>query len=284
MIGLLAHSEKADARELVATLCSELDARGADYELEAHTASLVGRESTLNEYELATRCELLVIMGGDGTILRAVHRVREQLRPVFGINIGSLGFLTCLGPSEVFRAVESILTNDFILSKRHLLLVELIAVDRTTRSFYALNDVVLTGGEPSRLVRIHVEVDGETLTDYNADGLIIATPTGSTAYSLSAGGPILLPSSGVTVVTPICPHVLTNRTVVVGDESVLEARLAVPDQLVFMTVDGQASVEMKPDELLRVTKSSRCLPLAMLPERPFTDVLRQKLKWSGSNV
>jgi NAD+ kinase len=284
MIGLLAHSEKADARELVATLCAELDARGADYELEAHTASLVGRESALDEYELATRCELLVIMGGDGTILRAVHRVREQLRPVFGINIGSLGFLTCLGPREVRRAVESILAQDFLLSKRHLLLVELIASDGTTREYFALNDVVLTGGEPSRLVRIHVEVDGETLTDYNADGLIIATPTGSTAYSLSAGGPILLPSSGVTVVTPICPHVLTNRTVVVGDKSTLEARLVVPDQLVFMTVDGQASVEMKADEVLRVTKSSRCLPLAMLPERPFTEVLRQKLKWSGSNV
>ncbi len=284
MIGLLAHSEKADARELVSALCAELDARGASYELEAHTASLVGQESSLDEYELATRCELLVIMGGDGTILRAVHRVREQLRPVFGINIGSLGFLTCLGPQEVCRAVESILTQDFLLSNRHLLLVELIGEGGATRSFYALNDVVLTGGEPSRLVRIHVEVDGETLTDYNADGLIIATPTGSTAYSLSAGGPILLPSSGVTVVTPICPHVLTNRTVVVGDDSILEARLAVPEQLVFMTVDGQASVEMKADEVLRVTKSERCLPLAMLPERPFTDVLRQKLKWSGSNV
>ncbi len=284
MIGLLAHSEKADARELVSALCAELDARSADYLLESHTARLIDRESDLDEYELARRSELLVVMGGDGTILRMAHRVQDQLRPIFGINIGSLGFLTCLGPQEVARAVEAILTSDFQLSRRHLLRVEIINPGGDVRTFHALNDVVMTGGAPSKLIRIHVEIDGETLTDYNADGLIIATPTGSTAYSLSAGGPILLPDSGVTIITPICPHVLTNRTVVVSDESCLEARRVVGDQQIFVTVDGQASIEMGEADVIRVTKSERVLPLAMLPERPFTEVIRQKLKWSGSNV
>ncbi|MGC1481705.1 MAG: NAD(+)/NADH kinase [Chthoniobacterales bacterium] len=284
MIGLLAHSEKANARELVATLCAELDARSAPYLLESHTADLIDRTSDLDEYELAKLCDLLVVMGGDGTILRMVHRVRDQLRPIFGINIGSLGFLTCLGPQEASRAVEAILANDFLLSRRHLLKVDVVRPGADSQTFFALNDVVITGGEPSRLVRIHVDIDGETLTDYNADGLIIATPTGSTAYSLSAGGPILLPSSGVTVVTPICPHVLTNRTVVVKDTSRLEASLVVEDQQVFVTIDGQASVELNAADVIHVTKSDRVLPLAMLPERPFTEVLRQKLKWSGSNV
>ncbi len=284
MIGLLAHSEKADARELVSSLCAELDARSAEYLLESHTAGLIDRESDLDEYELARRSDLLVVMGGDGTILRMAHRVQDQLRPIFGINIGSLGFLTCLGPQEVSRAVDSILTSDFQLSHRHLLRVEIIGPDGHASTYHALNDVVMTGGAPSKLVRIHVEIDGETLTDYNADGLIIATPTGSTAYSLSAGGPILLPDSGVTIITPICPHVLTNRTVVVSDESCLEARMVVSEQQIFVTIDGQESVEMGAADVIRVTKSERVLPLAMLPERPFTEVIRQKLKWSGSNV
>lgn len=284
MIGLLAHSEKADARELVAALCAELDARSAEYLLESHTAGLIDRSSDLDEYELARRSELLVVMGGDGTILRMAHRVQDQLRPIFGINIGSLGFLTCLGPREVSRAVDSILTNDFELSRRHLLRLEILGPNGDARTFHALNDVVMTGGAPSKLVRIHVEIDGETLTDYNADGLIIATPTGSTAYSLSAGGPILLPDSGVTIITPICPHVLTNRTVVVSDNSCLEARPVVGSQQIIVTIDGQESVEMGEADVIRVTKSERVLPLAMLPERPFTEVIRQKLKWSGSNV
>jgi NAD+ kinase len=284
MIGLIAHSKKADAHALVSEFCGELDRRGAEYVLEQHTASLVGRVSTLDEVATASRSELLVVMGGDGTILRVVHRLGAMLRPIFGINLGSLGFLTCLGPAEVARAVDAILSGDFVLSPRHLLSVELLNGRGPAQTHYALNDVVIGRGERSQLVRIDVRIDGELLTGYNADGLIVATPTGSTAYSLSAGGPILLPDSGVFVVTPICPHVLTNRSTVVSDHSIIEACVAVPGHEVFFTVDGQAGVEMRTGDVLRISKSPRSAPLAMLPERPFTEVLRQKLKWSGSNV
>ncbi len=284
MIGLIAHSEKADARALVTALRAEFDRRGAEYVMEKSTAALVGEVSGFDEVQVAERSDLLVVLGGDGTILRVVHRLGGKLRPIFGINLGSLGFLTCLGPGEVERAVDLIVSGDFLLSPRALLKVELVRDRRSAGEFWALNDVVISRGERSNLVKIDVRIDGDVLTNFNADGLIVSTPTGSTAYSLSAGGPILMPDTGVFVITPICPHVLTNRSTVVGAQSVIEARLTVPDQQVFINVDGEASVGMRLGDVLRISQSDRVLPLAMLPERPFSRVLRQKLKWSGSNV
>jgi len=284
MIGLIAHSEKADARELVAALRAELDRRGAEYVMERSTAALVGEVSDLDEVQTAERSDLLVVMGGDGTILRVVHRVGDRLRTVFGINLGSLGFLTCLGPDEAERAVEAIVSGDYLVSKRAMLKVELIREGAALRELIGLNDVVISRGERSKLVKIDVRIDGHVLTNYYADGLIISTPTGSTAYSLSAGGPILMPETGVFVITPICPHVLTNRSTVVSAQSIAEVRLTVPGQEVFINVDGEASMAMHVGDVLRISQSGRVLPLAMLPERPFSEVLRQKLKWSGSNV
>ncbi len=284
MIGLIAHSEKADARQLVAALRDELRRRQADHVMERATAALVGEDSALDEAQVAGRSDLIVVLGGDGTILRVVHRLGATLRPIFGINIGSLGFLTCLGPNEISRAADAIVARDFQLSRRALLKVELVPHRAPPLVFYALNDAVLSRGERSRLVKIDVRIDGVPLTNFNADGLIVATPTGSTAYSLSAGGPILLPDTGVFVITPVCPHVLTNRSTVVSDQSTVELRLTVPGQEVFLTVDGQDSLEMRLHDVLRISQSDRVLPLAMLPERPFPKVLRQKLKWSGSNV
>ena len=285
MIGLIAHSEKADAGQFVTALRAELDLRGIRYVMERTTAALVGEESDLDEVQTAGQSDLLVVMGGDGTILRVVHRVGEMLRPIFGINLGSLGFLTCLGPNEVTRAVEVIASGEFQLSRRALLKVELLRAHHgPTETFFGLNDVVISRGERSKLVKIDVRIDGAVLTNFNADGLIVSTPTGSTAYSLSAGGPILLPDTGVFVITPICPHVLTNRSTVVSDHSIVEARLTVPGQEVFINVDGESYVEMHLGDVLRISQSDRVLPLVMLPERPFSKVLRQKLKWSGSNV
>ena len=284
MIGLIAHSEKADARQLVTALRAELDRHGEKYVMERATAELVGETSPLDELGAAALSDLLVVMGGDGTILRVAHRLGQGLRPVFGINLGSLGFLTCAGPNEITRAVEAITKKEYHLSRRALLKVELVKHGAIPQEFFGLNDVVISRGQHSKLVKIDVRIDGSVLTNYYADGLIIATPTGSTAYSLSAGGPILLPDTGVFVVTPICPHVLTNRSTVVSDQAVVEVRLTVPGQEVFVNVDGESSVEMHMGDVLRISQSDRVLPLAMLPERPFSKVLRQKLKWSGSNV
>lgn len=284
MIGLVAHVGKPGAITLVREFCEELRARDMAFVVDPETGAHADVEAAANEDAFLAASRLVVVMGGDGTILRFVHRMGKKTLPVFGINLGSLGFLTCLGPSEVARAADAILREDYTLSRRHLFKVEHLTAAGASHVSYALNDVVISRGERSQLVRIEVRVDGETLTIYNADGLILATPTGSTAYSLSAGGPILMPDSGAAVITPICPHVLTNRSTVVSDRSLIEVLLSEPDQQVFYNVDGQASKEMQIGDRLRVSKSDRVLPLAMLPERPFTDVLRQKLKWTGSNI
>jgi len=284
MIGIFAHSEKPAAATVVRAMTSGLTEAGVPFLLERETAKLAGMDSDLDEAGLGERCELLVVMGGDGTILRVVHKLAGTLPPIFGINIGSLGFLTCLGPNEVNRAVECLRDKDYILSRRRLIDVRLDRATGESRRFHALNDTVVGRGERSELVKIRVAIDGEVLTEYNADGLIIATPTGSTAYSLSAGGPILMPDSGSFVITPICPHVLTNRSVVVSDSSKIEITLAEAGQNVFVNVDGQETCEMGLGDVLSLGTSDRCLPLAMLPGRSFSEVLRQKLKWSGSNL
>ncbi|HEY5741941.1 MAG TPA: NAD(+)/NADH kinase [Terrimicrobiaceae bacterium] len=284
MIGLIAHSEKPDAQAALREMIAELTRRNIKFDLEKETAALAGFHSTLDASSLAGKAELLVVMGGDGTILRVVHQLGATLRPILGVNIGSLGFLTCASLGEIPRAVESIVRKDFILSWRNLLVAEVTTSGGKTERLFGLNEVVVSRGERSQLVKIEVEIDGAELTHYNADGLIIATPTGSTAYSLAAGGPILMPDSGAFVITPICPHVLTNRSTVVSDRSVIQARLFVPKQKVFVSVDGRSSRAMQVGDILRISKSDRRLPLVMLPETSFPEVLRQKLKWSGSNV
>ena len=284
MIGLVAHSEKVDARAALREMIAALKRRDIAFELEAQTATLAGRKSDLDEHSLARKAKLLVVMGGDGTILRVVHKLGASIKPILGVNIGSLGFLTCAGLDEIPRVVETISREDFILSRRNLLVAEITASSGRKERLHGLNDVVISRGERSRLVKIQVKIDGKDLTQYNADGLIIATPTGSTAYSLAAGGPILTPDSGAFVITPICPHVLTNRSMVVSDRSIIEASLSAPEPEVFLSVDGRLSRAMRVADVLRIAKSNRKLPLVMLPERSFPDVLCQKLKWSGSNV
>jgi NAD+ kinase len=284
MIGLIAHAEKADAGGVVREIVSELERNALPFLLHKNTAPLAGLTSDLDESSLAEHCELLVVVGGDGTILRVVQRIKCHLPIIFGINIGALGFLTCLGSSEIRRAVECIQRADYVLSRRALLRAVLTQTSGDASTLFALNDVVVSRGERSQLVQMRVTLGGIPLTDYNADGLVVATPTGSTAYSLSAGGPILMPDSGGFVITPICPHVLTNRSVVVSDSSVVEIQVAKPGQVAFVSVDAQSWFPMSGGDSLRLEKSDRFLPLAMLPERPFTEVLRRKLKWTGSNL
>ncbi|MFZ4774764.1 MAG: NAD(+)/NADH kinase [Terrimicrobiaceae bacterium] len=284
MIGLLAHPEKPGAAPVLLAMIAELNRHSVPFLVERNTAPLAGLFSDLDEQALAAQCELLVVMGGDGTILRVVHKLRGLIPPIFGINIGSLGFLTCLGSGEIARAVASIKSRDYLLSQRPLLEARLSLTGGQTRLFHGLNDAVISRGERSELVKIRVSLGDTPLTEYNADGLVVATPTGSTAYSLSAGGPILMPDSGSFVITPICPHVLTNRSVVVSDGAVVHVEVSEPGHVVFVTVDGQESCAMGIGDSLEITKGSRDLPLAMLPELSFSEVLRQKLKWTGTNI
>jgi NAD+ kinase len=283
--GLLARVGNPQAGPLVGALRDALAARGVEVLLEKRTAALLGPSADgLDEGELAAACDLLVLLGGDGTILRALHRMRGSVPPVFGINLGSLGFLTGVHSEEWPKAVESIAAGDFQLSTRTLLRVELERDGRVAESFTGLNDAVVSRGQHSQLIKVEVRVDGDELCVYNADGLIVATPTGSTAYSMSAGGPLLLPDSACFVITPICPHVLTNRSTVVADTARLQLRLVGGGPGVTVNVDGQEIRAFAPGDVLHVARAAETLQLATLPGRTFSGVLREKLKWSGSNV
>jgi NAD+ kinase len=208
----------------------------------------------------------------------------KNLKPIFGINVGSLGFLTTVNSSAYREVVDAIVSGRISYSKRALLSVELRTNRRVLSSVHALNDAVISRGDLPRLIRLNAKVNGETLTEFNADGLIIATPTGSTAYSLSAGGPILSPESGVFVVTPICPHVLTNRSVIVSDSSVIEVSTGSTEYPTFLSVDGREPVRLPPRAQIAVRRAKTTLQLGFLPDVSFFSVLRHKLKWTGSNV
>lgn len=285
IVGLIAHTRKKGAAELIRAVSAEFARHSLPILLEDESAKLVGEDSSYSVKDLGRKADLLVVLGGDGTILRAVSELGDEIKPIFGINIGSLGFLTCAASSAYAEAVASIAEGKMNFSQRALLDVHLDPIGPNERQVLrCLNDAVFSRGEISRLIRLAVRVNGEALTEFNADGLIIATPTGSTAYSLSAGGPILAPDSGALVITPICPHTLTNRSIIVDDSAVVEVEATERDHPVFLTIDGRAPVHIEANSIVTVRKARRSLPLAALPGVSFFSVVRQKLKWHGSNV
>ena len=283
-IGLIVNDRKAEAGELVHVIARSCAQRGLPLMLEKRAARLIGADSAATPGDLARECDLLLVLGGDGTILQVLHELRDEFRPILGINLGTLGFLTCVSAAAWPQALDAIAAGTYQLSERALLDVQVVRGGQPFARYIALNDAVISRGELSRLIKLNVTIDGATLSEYNADGLIVATPTGSTAYSLSAGGPVLTPDSGVFVITPICPHVLTMRPVLVSEHSRIEIAPCRTEPDIFLSLDGQASVRILSGDLIRITQAPQRLPLAMLPGTSFFEVLRQKLKWSGTAV
>jgi len=283
-LGLIANDGKPGARELVEALVHDFGAHPVQLHFDHRAGGLIGAKERLNERELAEICELLIVLGGDGTILDVLHGLGEKLPPLFGINLGTLGFLTTVGAHERARAVQAVVAGDYVLSERTLLKVEILRGGAVVQTGIVLNDAVASRGQISQLVRLTVRIGDTVLTEYYADGLIVATPTGSTAYSLSAGGPILEPDSGVFLVNPICPHVLTNRAVIVNHDTPITITPADSNPDIFLTLDGRTSHRLEHGDTIRITRAPKRLPLAMLPGVSFFDVLRQKMKWSGAVV
>ena len=283
-VGLIAHTGKRGVGELIKSLEAEFARFKISILLEKETATVAGERSDTTIAQLGGKADLLVVVGGDGTILNVTGQLGEAAPPIFGINVGSLGFLTCVSSPAFREAVECIAQGKMKFSNRALLEVVLRDSNEKQKSMIALNDAVFSRGELSRLIRLRTRVNGESLTEFNADGLIIATPTGSTAYSLSAGGPILEPESGVFVITPICPHVLTNRSIIVSEKSIIEVEASEPDYPVYLTVDGREPLRIAKGATVQIRKAKKTLQLAAMPGMSFFSVVRQKLKWSGSNV
>ena len=282
-LGIYAHWRKPGAAASLKALLNELATHSISFLVEASAAKLAGMQGYSLD-ELYERVDVFVALGGDGTLLRLIRDLRGKMKPVMGINFGSLGFLTCFGGPEFAVAAKALAMGDYRVDNRTLLEATIERKGEIIYSQIGLNDVVVTRAERSRLVRVDLYIDEAHLTEYNADGLIIATSTGSTAYSLSAGGPIVVPNTGVFVVTPICAHVLTNRSVVVPNKSTIRLLPNGGKQQLFLSVDGQDSIQLRTTDAVTVRRASATLPLLLPKNLTFADILGEKLRWSGSAI
>jgi NAD+ kinase len=224
--------------------------------------------------------DLFIVLGGDGTLLSVVRSMGARQVPILGVNLGSLGFLTDISQDELYTALESVAAGTFTIEPRMMLAAELEGKGETRVSRNVLNDVVITKGAIARIIEVGVKINDQFVATIRADGVIVSTPTGSTAYSLAAGGPIIYPGIGSMILTPICPHTLTYRPVVVSDESRIELVLRSTSGEVYATFDGQLSVPMVEGDVVRVQKSMSTVKLVSLPGHNFFEVLRYKLRWA----
>ena len=281
-VGLIAKPRSDRGATLVPELIAWLEARGVAVFLDEGAAAYAGRSPALSRDQVAAQSQLLVVLGGDGTLLSAaraslIRGVGHDL-PLFAVNLGGLGFLTAIKIEELYPQLERALHGDFRVAQRRMLHVELWRGEQRVASYEALNDVVLTKAEIARMIDLEVHVDHHFVCVYKADGLIVATPTGSTAYSLSAGGPIMFPSVDATAITPICPHTLTNRPVIVPDQSEIQV-IVLYNSPTYMTIDGQVGEILESGDRIVCRRSEHCISLVRPPDMMFFDVLREKLKW-----
>ncbi|NCF85750.1 MAG: hypothetical protein GWQ08_09480 [Verrucomicrobiaceae bacterium] len=286
-IGISANVSKPNAREVLTQLRSHLLRSDLEVSLEEKSASLLADPSVgsgIDLREMAGEVDLLIILGGDGTILRAVLRTIGIPVPIMGLNIGTLGFLTCATQDAVSQVGDWIRTDYFRLSKRSLLEATVSLAGEEQATYFGLNEVTVCRENVSRLIHLETHINGEYLNHYSADGLIISTPTGSTAYSLSAGGPIIDPESGVFVITPICPHAMSNRSMVVRNDTEIEVIPVEQRDQVALTLDGRSVHQVQPHSQIHIRRASHHVELAFLPEQSFYRTLRSKLRWHGSNV
>jgi NAD+ kinase len=221
----------------------------------------------------------LIVLGGDGTLLSAARLTAECGVPVLAVNLGGLGFLTTVPQDEIYSILEELFAGKHRVSERVMLDAEIIRAGNVIRRQTALNDAVLNKAALARIMDLELRVDGEYVTTYKSDGLIISTPTGSTAYSLAAGGPIVYPSVEAFVVSPICPHTLTNRPIVIPDSATIEIDFKAEDDAVFLTLDGQIGIELLRGDHIRVRKAANKLMLVRPARKTYYQILRSKLKW-----
>ena len=229
--------------------------------------------------KLAANVDLILVLGGDGTMIATARQMGDAEVPVLGINYGGLGYLAEFRIEELYAALESILAGNYRLDKRVMLAVELLRGDESVARNRVLNDVVINKSALARIIEIEAYLNQQFVNAFRADGLIVSTPTGSTAYNLSAGGPIIFPSMDAVVITPICPFTLSNRPIVVPDDSAIELRLKTDQENVTLTLDGQVGLPLKIEDRVVIHKSKTTFNLVQPTNRNYFDVLRDKLKW-----
>ncbi|ANT65912.1 MULTISPECIES: NAD(+)/NADH kinase [Prosthecochloris] len=274
--GIVVNINRQDALQLADELTRWLEDRGLSYVLDSTSARILQHGPSADIEHLNETCDAFISLGGDGTLLFTSHY--SVTKPVIGINIGHLGFLAEFSKDEMYTAIEKLLQNDYTIHQRSQLETA-IALGGKKGRLTALNDVVIEKGTYPRIPTFVIHIDGELLSAYRADGIIIATSTGSTAYSLSAGGPIIAPKSNVFVITPICPHMLTVRPIVLSDDKEIEIYVEAPDGRFPLNCDGHVTKMLEPLERVIVRKSSQIINLVANENRNYCEILRTKLLW-----
>jgi NAD+ kinase len=278
-IGIVAKAASREALHTADELAEWLARRDLEVLVDEATLGISG-SGVVKRYSPGDPVDLVVVLGGDGTLLSVARSVREGV-PILGVNLGSLGFLTEIGRNELYPSMVKVLAGQYRLEARALFRVELLKEGQEARSYRVLNDAVVAKSALARIIQLTVTVDGSVVGHFRADGLIVSTPTGSTAYNLSAGGPILSPQLPVAVITPICPHTLSLRPLVVRDDSLIEVRLETPREEVFLTLDGQEGTSLEYQNRVQIRRANTSVFLVKTSGRSFYEGLRAKLRWGG---
>jgi len=279
-IGILSRPRPSALAEVVPHLLQWLAEHGVRTVYDAETASALNRgDIGKTRHQTVEEADLLLVLGGDGTILAASREAAPRGIPILPINLGGLGFLTSFTLEELYPALEDVLAGRAAIEERLLLLVERTHNGDVLSQQRVLNEAVVHKGTLARMIALELYIDGSFVCRYRADGLIIATPTGSTAYSMSAGGPIVHPAVESILITPICPHTLSDRPVVVPNTSKVDLRLLEHSDSAFLTMDGQIGVPLQAGDGVRVTRAAERLKLIHPPNKTYFEILRNKLKW-----
>lgn len=277
-IGIICKQEKEEPKEILRDLLPLLKRKGCDVFVDRKTALQLGLKGYPRR-EIPSLVEAIIVLGGDGTMLSVSRLVAEKGVPILGVNLGSMGFITEIRKEEVFDAVEKMLQNPHAIEERLMLTAHVYRNDKKISDSSALNDIVFTKGALARIIDLETYINDVYVTTYKADGLIISTPTGSTAYSLSAGGPILYPTLDSILVTPICSHTLTNRPIVLPEDFRIKVVLKTLSEDVYLTLDGQEGFSLRMNDAIEIVKSRFKARLLLPKGRDYFDILRNKLKW-----
>lgn len=273
-VGIVVKPGHAEARETAAELCTWLSSRGI-----AQACEPVSADEIHGDNAPSMNADLIVVLGGDGTMISSSRLVGDEDMLVLGINYGGLGYLTDFRIEEMFPALEALIAGQYDVDRRVMLDAEHWRGDEKLATGRVLNDVVINKSALARIIDIEAKLNDLFVNTFRADGLIVSTPTGSTAYNLSAGGPIIYPSMNAVVLTPICPFTLTNRPLVIPDTDTVELTLNNEQEGVVLSLDGQTGYPLQAGDRVRITKSKTTLNLVQPAHRNYFDVLRDKLKW-----
>jgi NAD+ kinase len=284
-VGIIAKKNKAEAVAIARNLVEWLRPKKIEVYLEEEIGRLLsptpseGYWKPIQREEIPADVEVIIVLGGDGTLLSVARQVWNKNIPILGVNLGGLGFLTEITLDELYPVLEKVLRDDFGIDERDVLNAGVIRRGERIAEFIVLNDAVINKGALARIIDLETTINGEYLSTFRSDGLIISTPTGSTAYNLSAGGPIVFPSLHTIIITPICPHTLTIRPIIIPDDVRIRALLKSRNEEVTLTLDGQQGFTLEFEDVVEVRKAEGRILLIKSPTRRYFELLREKLKW-----